>query len=61
MGGRNRIHCNHTYNPIRVTASVQLDEETAGGEANEHVRVGYISRYEGIVKITLRCNRIGGA
>jgi hypothetical protein len=29
MGGRNRIQRNHTYNLIRITASVELDEEPA--------------------------------
>src|SRR5919107_5642244 len=52
MGGRNRIHCNHTYNLIRITAPVELDVGAASRSAFEHVGAGYIGRFEQLVKVT---------
>jgi hypothetical protein len=52
IGRRNRIHGNHTYNLIRITAPVELDEGAASRSTFEHVGAGYISRLEQLVKVT---------
>ena len=51
IGGRIRIHRNHTYNLIRITAPVELDERSPNRTTSEHVRAGYIGRLKQLVKI----------
>src|SRR5215204_5746919 len=46
IGGRFRVHRNHTYYLIRITAPVELDEQPTYRTTSERVRTGDFGRLE---------------
>jgi hypothetical protein len=46
IGGRFRVHRNHTYYLLRITAPVELDEQPTYRTTSERVRTGDFGRLE---------------